>query len=63
MCLTQPGIPVFVPLRPAQALRYGRGGEIEVAYIRCIDGREPEAFGLWVFAEDGICKIHPYARV
>ena len=63
MCMPQPGIPEVVPLSPVQALCSGRGGEIKVEYIRCIEVREPEAFELWAFAEDGICKVHPYARV
>ena len=33
------------------------------AYICCIYSREPEAFELWDFPEDGICEVHPYARV
>ena len=53
---------VFLP-RPAQALRSGRGGEIDITYIRCINGRDPEVFKLWTFAEDKIRKVHPFARV
>ena len=53
---------VILP-RTAQAIRSGRGVEIEIAYIRCIDGREPEAFELWDFSEDGIHEVHPFARV
>ena len=37
-------------------------GEIEVAYIRCIEGREPEVFELWAFDEDRIREIHLCAR-
>ena len=63
MLIPQPGIPGVFPPRPVQALRFDRGGKIEVAYICFIEGREPEAFELWAFAEDGIRKVHPYARV
>ena len=63
MCIPQPGIPEVFPLRPAQALCTGRGGGIDVMYIRCIEGPEPEVFELWDFAEDRIREIHPYIRV
>ena len=53
---------VILP-RTAQDIRSGRGGEIEIAYIHCIDGREPEAFELWAFSEDRIREVHPLARV
>ena len=53
---------VILP-RTAQAIRFGRGGEIEIAYIRCIDGREPEAFELWALYEDGFREVHPFSRV
>ena len=63
MRITQTGIPEVVPPRPVQALHYVRGGEIEVAYICCIEGWDPEAFELWAFAEDRICEVYPFARV
>ena len=63
MRITQPGIPEVVPPRPVQALHYVRGGEIEVAYICCIEGREPKTFEILDFAEDGIHEVHPYAQV
>ena len=63
MRIPQPGwTEVILPL-PDQALHSGREGEIEVAYICCIYGREPEVFELWVFAEDVIRAVHPFARV
>ena len=43
--------------------RSGRGGEIEISYIHCINGREPEAFEIWAFSEDGICEVHLFASV
>ena len=61
--IPQPGIPEVVLPLPIQALRSGKGGEIDVIYNRCIEGLEPEVFELWDFAEDGICEVHPYARV
>ena len=63
MSIPQPGWTEVILPRPAQALRSGRGGEIEVAYIRCIGGREPEAFELWAFAEDVIREVHLFSRV
>ena len=63
MCIPQHGwTEVILPL-PAQAHCSGRGGEIEVAYIHCINSREPEDFELSDFAEDEIRKIHSFARV
>ena len=54
MCIPHPGwADVNLP-RTTQAIRSGRGDKIDIAYIRCIDGREPEDFELWDFAEDGI---------
>ena len=63
MCIPQPAIPFVVPLQPFQALCSGRGGEIDVSYIRCLDGWVPEDFELWDLAEDGVRKVHPSARV
>ena len=37
--------------------------KIDVPYIRCLDGRVPEAYELWALAEDGVREVHPYARV
>ena len=61
--ITQPVIPFRVPLQPVQALRSGRGGEINVPYICCLDSRVPEAYELWALAEDGVREVHSYARV
>ena len=63
MCIPQPRWTEVILLRPSQYFRSSREGEIEVAYIRCIDGREPEAFELWAFVEDGIREVRPYAWV
>ena len=63
MCIPQPGLAdVFLP-RTSQAICSGGGYKIDIAYIRCIDGREPKDFELWVFSEDVICKVHPFARL
>ena len=62
MRIPQPGWADVILLRTAQAICSSRGDEIDIAYIRCIDGREPEAFELWALAEDGICEVHPFAR-
>ena len=63
MHIPQPGWTDVILLRTAQAICSGRGGEIEIAYIRCIDDREPEAFELWDFSKDRIHEVHPFARV
>ena len=62
MRIPQPGWTKFIVPRPAQALYSGRGGKVEIAYFRCIDVREPEAFELWNFAEDRIREVHLFAR-
>ena len=63
MRITQPAIPFVFRPHPSQALRSGRGGEIDVPYIRCLGGRVPEAFELWDLAEDGVREVHPSTRV
>ena len=47
MCIPQPGWNDGILPHTAQALRSDRGGKIQIFYIRCIDGMEPEAFELW----------------
>ena len=61
--IPQPGWTKCILLSTAQYLRPGRGGEINIAYIRGIDGREPEDFELWDFSEEIICDVQPFARV
>ena len=61
--IPQPATPFVIPPRPVKALRFGRGGEIDVPYIRCLDGWVPESFELWAFAEDEIREIHTSARI
>ena len=51
------------PPQPVTDLRPDSGDETEVLYIRCLDGRVPECYELWDFAEDGVCEVHPYARL
>ena len=63
MRIPQPGLADVILLHTAQVMRCGKGDEINIAYIRCIDGRDPEAFKLWALAEDGIREVHPFARV
>ena len=63
MHIPHPAIPFVVPSHPSKALCSGRGVEINVPYICCLDGQVPEAFQLWDFAEDGVFQVHLYARV
>ena len=63
MHITQPVIPFHVPLQPVQYFCSGRGGQINVPYIRCLDGRVTEANELWDLSEDGVREFHLYARV
>ena len=53
---------VIIP-HTSQVLCSGRGGNIKIAYIRWIDGRYPEDFELWAFAEDEIHEFHTFSRV
>ena len=62
MRIPQPVIIFVVPPHPAQDLRSGRGGKINVPYIRCLDGRVLEAYELWALTEDGVGNVHPSAR-
>ena len=63
MRVPKPIIPFRAPPQPFQVLRSGRGGEIDVRYTRCLDGRVPEAYELWALAEDRVSEVHLYARV
>ena len=63
MCIPQLGWTEVILPRPARALCSGRGGETKVAYIRCINSREPESYELWALVEEVIHKVYPSARV
>ena len=63
MRIPHPIIPVRAPLQPVKVLWSGIADVIEVPYIRCLNGRVPEAFEVWALAEDIVCEVHPYARV
>ena len=63
MRIPQTIIPVRAPSQPVTVLWSGRADALEVQYIRCLNGRLPEAFEVWALAEDGVRKVHPYARV
>ena len=49
MRIPQPGRAGVILPRTAQAIRSGRGDEIDIAYIRCIDSSEPKAFEFGFF--------------
>ena len=63
MRIPQPIIPLRSPSQPVQGFRSGRGCEIDVLYIRCLDSWVPECSELWYLAEDSVREVHPYARV
>ena len=63
MRILQPIIPFCAPPQPVTVLRSGSGDEIEVPYICCLNVRVPESFELWALADNGVCEVHPYARV
>ena len=50
MRISQPGWTGVILLHASQALRCGRGYEIDIAYICCIDVRVNEAFEPWAIA-------------
>ena len=52
---------VFPP-RTVQRIISDRGGEGDVLFTRCIEGRDPKVFELWAFAEDKICEVHLFDR-
>ena len=59
MRIPQPIIPVRAPLQPVTVLRSGSADALEVPYIRCLNGRVPEAFEVWDLSEDG---VHEFTR-
>ena len=63
MHISQPIIPVCATPQPVTVLWSGSADVIEVPYIRCLNGRVTEVFKLWALADDGVCEVHPYARV
>ena len=63
MRIPLPIIPFCAPPQPVTVLRSGNGDKIKVPYICCLDGWVPECYELWALAEEGVCKVHPYARV
>ena len=63
MCTSNPIVSVYAPPQPVTVLRSGSADVIEVPYIRCLQGRVPEAFELWDLTEGGVREVHPYARV
>ena len=63
MRVPRPIIPLHAPPQPIQVFHSGRGGKINVPYIRCLNGRVPETYELWAIAEDRVHEFHPYARV
>ena len=63
ICIPQPIIPVRAPPQLVTFIWYGSANVIKVTYICYLNGRVPEAFELWVFEDDGVRKVHMYARV
>ena len=56
-------IPVRAPPQPVTVLWYGSADVLKVPYICCLNGRVPDVFELRALADDGVCEVHPYARV
>ena len=50
MRIPQPVIPLRVPPQSVQTICSGRGGKIDVPYIRSLGGRVPESYELWDLA-------------
>ena len=55
MRLPQPIAPFRAPPQLVQVLRSGKGDKIDVTYIRCLEGRVPEAYEFWALAEERVC--------
>ena len=62
MRIPQPIIAICALPQPVTVLRYGSADALDVPYIRCLNGRVPEAFEVWALAKDGAREVHPYAR-
>ena len=63
MRIPQPGISEVVPPRTVQRILYGKGGEVDDMYTRCIEVWEHEVYEVWSFNKDGICEVHLYDQV
>ena len=59
----QPIIHFRAPPQPVTIIQSGSVDVIEVPYIRCLNGRVPEAFEIWALADNGVHEVHPYTRV
>ena len=62
MRIFQPIIPFCAPPLPVTVFCSGSTDVIEVLYIRCLNGKVPEAVERWALADDRVCNVHPYAR-
>ena len=64
MRMRHPIVPVCVPTYPVRVLYSGSDDTIEqVPYIFCLNGRVPEMYKLWSLNAQGVCEVHPFARV
>ena len=63
MRIPQPIISFSCPPQTITVLCSGSGEEIEVTYIRCLNGWVPKCYELWALAEDVVFVFNPLARV
>ena len=64
MCWRLPSVPVHGPPDPVLVHYSGIGASVApVTYIVCLHGRVPKRYELWSLNEEGVCEVHPFARI
>ena len=63
ICIPQPVLFEVVHPLTVQRLSFGRAGEVDVWFTRCIEVWEPDIYELWALAGDRMREVHSYARV
>ena len=60
----RPNVPFHEPPDPILVHYSGSDASIAlVTHIFCLHGRVPERYDLWSLNEQGVCKVHPFARI
>ena len=64
MRMRHPIVPVRAPPDPVRVLHSGSDDNIkQVTYIVCLNGWLPEMYELCDLNAQGVCEVHPFARV
>ena len=62
--MSHPIVPARAPPDPVQVFYSGSDDSIDpVSYIFCLRGRVPKRYELWGLNAQGVCEVHPFARV